>query len=58
MLKPKDHNPDRSWFDASAWDHAWWQKAKKRAMVYIHAAERPTAAQNIPPKPTLSPRKK
>ncbi len=27
---------DRNWFDAPAWDHAWWQKQKKRVLLYLH----------------------
>jgi len=37
--KPPAHDPGRSWFDAPAWDHAWWQKNEKRVMVYIHPAD-------------------
>ncbi len=29
----------RHWFDAPAWDHAWWQKQKKRVLLYIHPGE-------------------
>jgi hypothetical protein len=27
---------DRNWFDAPAWDHAWWQNQKKRVLLYLH----------------------
>ena len=27
------------WFDAPARDHAWWQKKKKRVILYIHRHE-------------------
>ena len=26
----------RNWFDAPARDHAWWQKQKKRVLLYLH----------------------
>ena len=26
----------RNWFDAPAWDHAWWQEQKKRVLLYVH----------------------
>ena len=35
---PPTHPPDRNWFDAPAWDHAWWQKRKKRVLVSVHPA--------------------
>ena len=36
---PTGHEENRSWFDAPAWDHAWWQKQKKRVLVWIHPSE-------------------
>ena len=30
---------DRNWFDAPARDHAWWQKQKKRVLLYLHPGE-------------------
>ena len=27
------------WFDAPARDHAWWQKKKKRVILYLHRGE-------------------
>jgi hypothetical protein len=33
------HNPSRNWFEGPAWDHAWWQKQKKRVLVWIHPGE-------------------
>lgn len=36
---PIGHDPDRNWFHAPAWDHAWWQKEKKRLLVWIHPGE-------------------
>ena len=30
---------DRNWFDAPAWDHAWWQKQKKRVLLYLHPGQ-------------------
>ena len=35
--EPAVHSPRQNWFDAPAWDHAWWQKQKKRLFVSIHA---------------------
>ena len=29
----------RNWFDAPARDHAWWQKQKKRVLLYLHPGE-------------------
>jgi hypothetical protein len=43
--KPPGHDGERSWFDAPAWDHAWWQKRKKRVLVYIHPAPGQTYGQ-------------
>lgn len=36
---PTEHNPRQNWFDAPAWDYAWWQNQKKRLLVYIHPTE-------------------
>jgi len=36
---PVSKSQERCWFDAPAWDHAWWQKKSKRVLVYIHPAE-------------------
>ena len=33
------HDGNRNWFDAPAWDYAWWQKRPRRVIVYIHPAE-------------------
>ena len=33
---PVKHDPKRNWFDAPAWDHAWWQKQRKRVLLWIH----------------------
>jgi hypothetical protein len=33
------HAPKRNWFDAPAWDHAWWQKQQKRVLLWIHPGE-------------------
>lgn len=33
---PVKRSQDRCWFDAPAWDHAWWQKRPKRLLVYVH----------------------
>jgi len=33
---PTNHDPRQNWFDAPAWDHAWWQTQKKRVLLYIH----------------------
>ena len=38
---PPAHDGKRHWFEAPAFDHASWQKGKKRVLVYIH----PTADQ-------------
>ena len=37
--EPQVHPPERNWFDAPVWDHAWWQKQKKRILVSVHAAQ-------------------
>ena len=44
----------RNWFDAPAWDHAWWQKQRKRVLLYLHPGKgldfgqaRHTASQDI-----------
>ena len=37
--QPPSHDGKRNWFDAPAWDHTWWQKQKKRVLVYVHPAE-------------------
>ena len=36
---PVGHDPGRNWFDAPAWDHAWWQKKRKRILLWIHPGE-------------------
>ena len=36
---PVGHHPGRNWFDAPAWDHAWWQTKKKRILLWIHPGE-------------------
>jgi hypothetical protein len=36
---PPGHDPARNWFDAPAWDYAWWQKKPRRVTVYVHPAE-------------------
>jgi hypothetical protein len=36
---PTNHNPRQNWFDAPAWDHAWWQTQKKRILVWIHPGQ-------------------
>lgn len=33
---PVEHDPNHNWFDAPAWDHAWWQTKKKRVLLWIH----------------------
>jgi hypothetical protein len=33
------HPPNRNWFDAPAWDYAWWQNQTKRLLVCVHDAE-------------------
>ncbi|MHC4177023.1 MAG: hypothetical protein ACYSWU_05935 [Planctomycetota bacterium] len=37
--QPPTHPLERNWFDAPAWDRAWWQKQKKRVLVCVHAAD-------------------
>ena len=41
LLKAQGDAPrgDRNWYDAPAWDHAWWQKQKKRVLLYMHPGE-------------------
>ena len=29
----------RNWFDAPAWDHAWWQRQERRVLLYLHPGE-------------------
>jgi hypothetical protein len=36
---PLRHDPSRNWFDAPAWDHAWWQTKKKRVLLWIDPGE-------------------
>ena len=36
---PVQHDPKRNWFDAPAWDHAWWQTKPKRILLWIHPGE-------------------
>jgi hypothetical protein len=36
---PVEHELQQNWFDAPAWDHAWWQSQKKHLLVYMHPAE-------------------
>ena len=36
----------QNWFDAPAWDHAWWQDQKKRVLVYQHPGEGLTFGQS------------
>lgn len=43
--KPPLRAADQNWFDAPAWDHAWWQKTKKRVLLYIHPAKDQTCGQ-------------
>lgn len=33
---PQPHDRRKNWLDAPAWDHAWWQKQKKRLLVWLH----------------------
>ncbi|MAV33922.1 MAG: hypothetical protein CMJ59_00555 [Planctomycetaceae bacterium] len=33
------HAADQHWFDAPAWDRAWWQSAPRRVLVYTHPAQ-------------------
>jgi hypothetical protein len=35
LLMP-DGSHGENWFDAPAWDHAWWQKQKKRVLLLFH----------------------
>ncbi len=39
---PLEHDPKRNWFEAPAWDHAWWQTRPKRILVWIHPAPETT----------------
>ena len=34
--RPSVHDGRCHWFEAPAFDHAYWQKGKKRVLVYIH----------------------
>jgi len=36
---PAEHDAHQNWFDAPAWDYAWWQNREKRVLLYIHPAE-------------------
>ena len=36
---PVKHDPKRHWFDAPAWDHAWWQTQPKRVLLWMHPGD-------------------
>ena len=36
-----------NWFDAPAFDHAWWQQKKKRVLLYLHEDEGTVTGQVI-----------
>jgi hypothetical protein len=42
---PPAHDGKQNWFDAPAFDHAWWQSRRKRVLVYVHAAADQTYGQ-------------
>jgi len=42
---PIRRRQEQCWFDAPAWEHAWWQKQQKRVPVYIHPQDGQTYGQ-------------
>ena len=38
LLMP-DGDRGENWFDAPAWDHAWWQEQRRRVLLYFHPGD-------------------